>query len=160
MIAEIIVGNCGLYVPVFSTMAFYCTVAAGWRKVLPLFAVLGCVLDLSLGRAVPAQLALLVGTTYLALLWRQYGDCSRAGIQALPGGVVGVFAGGGALLYGRFPGSRLSLSCFWSNSGLFFLAVTGGAVLLPLFCLLLDRWAGKFDFVCFRQIRVNASKHE
>ncbi len=151
MVLEIIVGNWGYYIPVLATLAFYFTVVAGWRPVFPLFAVLGSVLDLSVGRSVPLQFPVLSLAIFLGTVWRRHGDCSHAGAQGFPGGVLGALAGGIGLLYARPPGFRLSLSAMIHDLPIVACAAIGGCLLVPLYCLVLDRCAAKLDFRCFQR---------
>lgn len=151
MIAEIIVGNSGFFVPVLALAAFYVCVVFGWRRTLLVFAVLGSFLDLAVGRSVPLQLALLAVALLMAQFWRRHGDCAHPAAQVLPGVILGSTCGTLAWLTCRPPDAFFNLGGMLMDVSVFLIAAVSGAVLLPLGCLLLDTMGARLDVALFRQ---------
>ena len=153
VVIELLAGGYGLVLPVFLVTSFYFTVVRGWREPLPVLMVMGTILDLAVGRGVPAMLLLLLPVQALGQYWRKFGDCRSAGAQALPGLAMGLVIGTGLVLVLRLPGSGWGLGLLSDTIRVTTQAVVGSALLLPLECKVLDRAAKAMALSQYRKVR-------
>ena len=144
----------GVAVPATFICGFYFTLAYGWRRVLPYLAVYSVLLELALGRRFPVMLLSCFLVAFGASIWRRYGNLKSIFPQLVPGFCVGLVAALSNLLYIVV----FSLLCceriFPFNPAPLLMQIAFGALLLPLYCFLLDLFAYRLNFRRYRNAQI------
>ena len=153
LVAEVILGNHGLRVPLFALAAFYVTVVHGWRRPLVWLLLLGTCLDLAYGRSFPASLLALPAVLPVAMFWRRHGDCRHAAAQVLAGAAVGLLSALAAVLGLVLPGARWDAALGGEVILMLVEGALAGGLILPLLCLGLDAVAEAMVFDRYQQVR-------
>jgi hypothetical protein len=144
VVAEMLLGNSGLTVPVLGVCVFYFAGVFGWRRLLLPACVLAALLDAALGRKVPLAVLDLLPILALAIFWHWHGDCRHPLAQTIPGFLMGLFfLTQDALRYVLLPGGAI-YAVGWQAAAIHALSLlallTAG---VPLLCYALDFWAGR-----------------
>lgn len=158
-LAEIILGNYGTPVPVWGGAAVYFTVVMGWRRAFVPLAFAGTIMDMTLSRSFPVSAIALPAVMVLALFWRRHGDCRAAGLQWIPGALLGLIVGAGTAVWEILPDGIRHGSWPWHSLWFTVHTMAAGALLLPLLCWLLDLGASRLALPLYRDIQHHEETH-
>lgn len=155
LLADLLLGNAGVYFPGLALTVLYFAVVSGWRSTIHLaagFALLG---DAVLMRASHPGVIAVLPVVYLATLWRQQGDCRAPTAHALAGALAGLLFAGVSIAL-----KHLFCTTFWVEALEDLLRVALAGVLcglvFPLLRALLDGGARAMQLPCFADARDRA----
>lgn len=150
---ELMLGISGIQAPLLVLGMFYFGAFKQWRFALLAGMSIGCIVELSYGRAIPVCLIMMPLLTLLSKLWRWMGGTMGMLRQSVPGMIVGALGGLSCML--------LRMHVMGTSDGgwrMVWLSAAIGFVLLPLLCGIFDMVAGWLALG--RYTRLSAGRHD
>jgi hypothetical protein len=158
VLAEILLGNCGLAVPLLGLCLFYFAGVFGWWRLLVPACILAALLDAALGRKIPLAVLDLLPVLSLAMFWRWHGDCRHPLAQTLPGFALGVFFVGQDLARHAWLPGGASYAVAWPAALIHAFTLLGGFMVgLPLLCHGLDFLAARMKLPLYGEAQQEES---